>query len=94
MIYYGASLKALCRLGEQKGYAFVGCNSNGVNAFFVRRDRKPVCVAELSVGEGFVRGTYCEFRDESGRHVRVPEEAQKSVLAGLPLVDLSTTGSV
>ena len=94
MTYYGASLKALCRLGEQKGYAFVGCNSNGVNAFFVRRDRKPDSVAELSVGEGFVRGTYCEFRDEFGRHVRVPEEVEKSALAGLPLVEVSTTGTV
>jgi len=58
----------------------------------VRRDRKPDSVAELSVGEGFVRGTYCEFRDEFGRHVRVPEEVEKSALAGLPLVEVSTTG--
>lgn len=37
-IYCGASLTALARLGAQKGYALVGCDSNGVNAFFVRRD--------------------------------------------------------
>ena len=35
---FGASLKALEKLGEEKGYALVGCDSNGVNAFFVRRD--------------------------------------------------------
>ncbi|MFM6608172.1 MAG: hypothetical protein ACKPJO_23270, partial [Dolichospermum sp.] len=40
-IYYGASLKALCILADKKGYAFVGCNSAGNNAFFVRKDLKP-----------------------------------------------------
>ena len=36
--YYGASLLALQRLGEQKGYMLVGCGSSGTNAFFVQRD--------------------------------------------------------
>lgn len=35
---YGASLRALARLGAEKGYALVGCDSCGVNAYFVRRD--------------------------------------------------------
>ncbi len=34
----GASLKALEELGAQMGYALVGCNLTGVNAFFVRKD--------------------------------------------------------
>jgi hypothetical protein len=37
-LYYGASLPALCLLAAQKGYDFVGCTSEGVNAFFVRQD--------------------------------------------------------
>ena len=36
--YFGASLKAFERLGEQHGYALVGCELSGVNAFFVRRE--------------------------------------------------------
>ena len=36
--YFGASLGALARLGKLKGYALVGCNLTGVNAFFVRDD--------------------------------------------------------
>jgi hypothetical protein len=36
---YGASLRALTRLGSEKGYALVGCDSCGVNAYFVRRDQ-------------------------------------------------------
>lgn len=35
---YGASLSALARLAAEKGYALVGCDSCGVNAFFVRCD--------------------------------------------------------
>jgi hypothetical protein len=34
----GASLAALCQLGETKGYKLVGCCFAGVNAFFVRED--------------------------------------------------------
>lgn len=35
---FGASLKALELLGEEKGYRLVGCDIKGVNAFFVRED--------------------------------------------------------
>ena len=35
---YGASLKALERLGIEKGYSLVACSSTGQNAFFVRND--------------------------------------------------------
>jgi hypothetical protein len=34
----GASLKAFEELGKRRNYQLVGTNSNGVNAFFVRRD--------------------------------------------------------
>ena len=36
--YCGASLLALVNLGKVKGYTLVGCESRGVNAFFVRSD--------------------------------------------------------
>jgi hypothetical protein len=36
--YYGASLKALELLGKSFGYSLVGCESTGVNCFFVRDD--------------------------------------------------------
>jgi hypothetical protein len=38
-LYWGASLKALPLLAERKGYVFVGSNSAGNNAYFVRVDR-------------------------------------------------------
>lgn len=36
--YMGASLKAYETLGAELGYALVGCELSGINAFFVRRD--------------------------------------------------------
>lgn len=36
--HFGASLDALEKLGRQLGYVLTGCESRGVNAFFVRRD--------------------------------------------------------
>jgi len=35
---FGASLAALEALGQEKGFALVGCDANGVNALFVRQD--------------------------------------------------------
>jgi hypothetical protein len=36
--YHGASLAALAKLGEAKGYVLACCDSAGVNAFLARRD--------------------------------------------------------
>ena len=36
--YFGASLLALKNLGLEKGYTLVGCDSNGVNAFFCKTE--------------------------------------------------------
>lgn len=35
---FGASLSAMAKLGQSKGYSLVGCNTTGMNAFFVRND--------------------------------------------------------
>ena len=88
MIYYGASLRALTQLGNQKGYALVGCNSAGNNAFFVRRDLVRGLLKERSVAESFVRNQFRETRDAEGRLLFLGPEEESAVLAGLPLVDV------
>lgn len=88
MIYYGASLKALYLLAQKKGYAFVGCNTAGNNAFFVRRDLKPDCIKELTVEEGYVAGKFRESRDEEGRFSYLSSQDEEKMLASLPLVEV------
>jgi len=70
-LYWGTSLKALCLLADKKGYAFVGCNSNGNNAHFVRND-KIGKIPVLTVEEGYVESRFRESRDINGNlsHVR------------------------
>jgi hypothetical protein len=36
--FYGASIAALAKLGDTKGYTLLACDSRGVNAFFLRND--------------------------------------------------------
>ena len=87
-IYYGASLAALCLLGNRKGYAFVGCNKDGNNSFFVRKDVKPECIREITVAEGFVAGQFRESRDEKGHLLYLSEKEEREILSSLPLVEV------
>lgn len=66
MLYWGCSLGALCVLAEKKGYSLVGCDSAGVNAFFVRNDSLGKLRA-LSPEAGYVPSRLRQSRDEKGR---------------------------
>lgn len=89
MIYYGASLAALCKLGRRKGYAFVGANSAGNNAFFVRRDLLPAAVREVSVAEGFVQCQFREARNPEGRLQFLDSSQERELLEALPWVEIA-----
>jgi hypothetical protein len=88
MLYYGVSLSALCLLGKRKGYAFVGCNSAGNNAFFIRKDRMTAGLRELTAAEGFVRNQFRESRDASGQLLFESPETGQKVPEHLPLVKI------
>lgn len=89
MIYYGASLAALAKLGEAKGYALIGCNLAGNNAFFVRRDVQPPSLPSLTASEAYVPASFREARDPSGNLSFLSPEEERILLKSLPLVDLS-----
>jgi hypothetical protein len=48
--YFGASLEALVRLGQRKGYQLVGCDISGSDAFFVVEEeaKKHFCIPATS----------------------------------------------
>ena len=51
--YHGASLSALTKLAHTKGYILAGCDSAGVNAFFVRRDAARQKISEVPVERAY-----------------------------------------
>lgn len=91
-LFFGASLGALCDLAERKGYAFVGSNSNGNNAYFVRLDQLGDLRA-LSAAEGYVESRFRESRDASGNLTHLSGSARLDEIAHLSVHDL-TTGSL
>ena len=85
MIYFGASLQALCNLGAKKGYSFVGCCSAGVNGFFVRKDLMVDKIKEVTVAEGFVKNKFRESRDEGGQMIYLTPEEEQKLIMSMPL---------
>jgi hypothetical protein len=83
---YGASLAALCDLATAKGYAFVGSNSHGNNAYFVRRDHLRD-LRPLSAQEGYVESKFRESRDPSGQLSYLGGAARLEALRGLQVFD-------
>jgi hypothetical protein len=79
--YFGASLAALEKLGKSKGYSLVGCDSKGVNAFFV---------ADEFVGNRFEVLTAPEayFPLTSGTKIRPKPEEAYSIVKALPFVEV------
>ena len=89
-LYFGASLGALVHLGTQRGYRFVGCASNGANAFFVREDVAgdlPAHTAE----SGYRESRFLTGRNPDGTLSRERSVARRLNLIGdLPVIDVST----
>ena len=88
-LYWGCSIGALKRVADEKGYALVGSNSAGNNAYFVRRDRMGT-LRELGVREAHVVARYREARDEAGNLTYAPREARLQAIADLDLVDVES----
>lgn len=93
-LYYGASLRALTGLADERGYELVGCSDGGVNAFFVRRDVRPPTLPRRTVAEAFRAGQHAEWHDpEQGKTIaqvlRKSYAEQNALLLSLPLEHFS-----
>tara|TARA_B110000259_G_scaffold187596_1_gene242424 strand:+ start:33 stop:908 length:876 start_codon:yes stop_codon:yes gene_type:complete len=88
-LYYGASLQALTTLAEEKGYSLVGCNSNGNNAFFVRKDKLEDLVP-VDVKDAFVDAKFREAKDTNGKLLFLEGRERHEEIKGLPVVNVIT----
>jgi hypothetical protein len=86
-LYWGCSLKALCLLAEKKGYVFVGCNSNGNNAYFVRKD-KANSVRRHTVESGYVLSRFRESRNADGTLSYLSGDERKKAIGKMTVYDL------
>jgi hypothetical protein len=89
-LYWGASLRALHHLAGEKGYGFIGCNSAGNNAYFVRRDKLDDVVREAPIAAGFVRSKFRESRDESGHLTHLGGDRRIEAIRGMAVHDVLT----
>jgi hypothetical protein len=87
-LYYGASLPAFHSLLSARGYALVGTNSTGNNAFFVRCDLLNEKVRETSLTDGFRESCFREGRDERNALSFLTGRARRGAIADMPLVDV------
>jgi hypothetical protein len=88
-LYYGVSITSLYSLAEKKGYKFVGTNSNGNNAYFVRNDK----VNNLRVVDkkaGFTLSKFKESRDKAGNLTYLRGDDRLRLLEGLKIYNTNT----
>lgn|SRR5690606_29818444 len=88
-LYYGTSLLSLCDLAEEKGYSFIGCNTNGNNAYFVKKDY----IKELKVltpKQGYYESKFSESRNEKGELTYLRGKDRLNLLKGMPIYNTRT----
>jgi len=88
-LYWGVSLPALEVLARRKGYAFVGCNSAGNNAYFVRNDLVDRLPEALRRGR-FVDSRFRDSRGPDGSLSHLSGPARPAAIAHMPVVDVTT----
>jgi hypothetical protein len=93
MLYFGASIAAIRRVAERKGYVFVGSCSNGVNAFFVRADLAHHLDGKLARRIAYPTLHRCCV-DAEGRLATRSGLARLDLIHGMPVVHLDTGDTV
>lgn len=85
--YFGASVAAFNLIAEEVGYYFIGCNSAGNNAYFLRNEHKGV-IPPITLQEGFVDARFRDLRDQKGALLYASRESAKESIRGMPVVNV------
>jgi len=87
-LYFGASLRALDYLANQKAYSFIGCNSAGNNAYFIRDDKLTNKVKPVTLEQGFILIKTRQSRNEKGELNYLTGESRVNVIRGMPVLNV------
>jgi len=85
-VYYGASISALISLSKKKGYTYIGSNSAGNNAFFIRNDL--IKNVDFNYDTSFVKSKFRESRDVDGKLSYLNRKEQLDLIKNMQLVDI------
>jgi len=88
-LYFGASLPALCHLANKKGYIFIGSNSAGNNAFFIRKDFAKF-FKKINVKEGYVISNIRQSRSRKGRLTYISGEDRREIMKDQEIYNVKT----
>ena len=89
-LYFGASLAALRSLAAKKGYRFVGSNSAGNDAFFVRDDYAGRFAGCSLQSVRSLPSLFRESRDKSGRNTYIGGAERPRQISGSPVIQVET----
>jgi len=92
-LYFGASIVALRSLATKKGYRFVGTNSTGNDAFFVREDYAGRFVDDSLQSVRSLPSRFRESRDGSGQKTYISGLERLKHISTLPVINVET-GSI
>lgn len=88
-IYFGVSILSLCDLAEKKGYSFIGCNSAGNNAYFVKKNKMKNLIPKTAK-EGYVEAKFRESKDVNGNFDYLSGEAKLKAIKGMKIFNTRT----
>lgn len=86
--YFGASLAALTVLAHAKGYALIGTNSAGNNAYYIRSDLLNGNLREVELADAFTMPTFRESRDRQHRLDYLAYDQRQTSICGLPVLNV------
>ena len=88
-LYFGASIRAMIRLGLDKGYTFIGTTSSGCNAFFIRNDYASRIMSRLERVLMFP-SKIREARDQAGVLKYTSSIERIKIINNLPFIDINS----
>lgn len=89
-LYAGASLPALNHVAQAKGYALVGCNLAGNNAYFVRRDLLNQRIKEVPLASAFRESKFRESRNPDFSFSYLSGIDRLSLIKGMDVLNVET----
>ncbi len=92
--YWGANLTAFQYLANLRGYALVGTNSVGNNAFFVERSLLNDFVREVSIADCTKVATFRDSRDPVGKLTFLSGKQRAMAMRDMALLDVVTGDSL